>query len=130
MFGRAVNVLSGFFVAVSLLMLVASFAVPFPAGAAEASSSSAAGVVVAVDAGAGGAAVESSGLLQAVLSALPDWLQALSLLVAAFASIAALTPTPKDDGIMLVLRRVVDFLALNFGGAKNASTVKDSRVIR
>lgn len=34
--------------------------------------------------------------------------------------IAALTPTPKDDGIIAVARKVVDFLAFNFGSARNA----------
>jgi hypothetical protein len=62
-----------------------------------------------------------------VFSAIGDWLQVLSLIVAACAAIAAITPTPKDDGIFLLLRRVVDFLALNFGHAKN---VKPSEVDR
>lgn len=39
--------------------------------------------------------------------------------VAAAAAIASLTPTPKDDGILLIVRKVVDFFAFNFGHAKN-----------
>lgn len=62
-----------------------------------------------------------------VFSAVGDWLQVLSLIVTACAAIAAMTPTPRDDGIFLLLRRVVDFLALNFGHAKN---VKPSEVDR
>jgi hypothetical protein len=34
-------------------------------------------------------------------------------------AIAALTPTPKDDGIVKVLYKVVDWLALNVGKAKD-----------
>lgn len=32
--------------------------------------------------------------------------------------IAALTPSPKDDGIIAKLRKLVDFLALNVANAK------------
>lgn len=35
------------------------------------------------------------------------------------AAVAAATPTPKDDGIVLVLRRIIDFVGLNIGFAKN-----------
>ena len=130
MFGRAVNVLSGFFVAVSILFVIAACVVP-PAAVADSVSSSVAVVVPMADAGSGGgdAEVGDSGL-QRLLSVLPDWLLAISMLVTACSSVAALTPTPKDDGLFLVLRRVVDFLALNFGGAKNANAIKDSRNIR
>lgn len=46
-------------------------------------------------------------------------LEVVSLVVAAAAAIAALTPTPKDDGIVKAIRKVVDALALNVGKAKN-----------
>lgn len=36
------------------------------------------------------------------------------------ALITSLTPTPKDDGIPLKLRKLLDFLALNIRHAKNA----------
>ncbi len=32
--------------------------------------------------------------------------------------IAALTPSPKDDGIVAKLRKLVDLIALNVGNAK------------
>ena len=35
------------------------------------------------------------------------------------AAIAALTPTPKDDGVVALVRKVVDFLAFNWGHATN-----------
>lgn len=34
-------------------------------------------------------------------------------------AIAALTPTPKDDGVVAIVRKVVDFLAFNWGHAAN-----------
>jgi hypothetical protein len=43
---------------------------------------------------------------------------AASMIVSAASALAALTPTPKDDGIARWLRKVVDFLALNIGNAK------------
>lgn len=46
-------------------------------------------------------------------------LEVVSLVVAAAAAIAALTPTPKDDGVIKVIRKIVDALALNVGKAKN-----------
>ena len=46
-------------------------------------------------------------------------LEVVSLVVAAAAAIAALTPTPKDDGAIKVIRKIVDALALNVGKAKN-----------
>ena len=38
--------------------------------------------------------------------------------VAACSAIAALTPTPVDDGLVKKLYSVVDFFALNIGRAK------------
>jgi len=43
----------------------------------------------------------------------------LTSTVTAAAAIAALTPTPKDDSVIGYLRKVVDYLAFNFGNAKN-----------
>lgn len=48
-----------------------------------------------------------------------DILTIASYVIAAAAAIAALTPTPADDGIIKAIRKVVDFLALNVGHAKN-----------
>lgn len=45
-------------------------------------------------------------------------LNAATALVAACSAIAALTPTPTDDGIVRKLYKVIDFLALNIGRAK------------
>jgi len=39
-------------------------------------------------------------------------------LVAVASALAALTPTPRDDGIVLALRRLIDLIALNVGQAR------------
>jgi len=39
-------------------------------------------------------------------------------LVAVASALAALTPTPRDDGIVLALRRLIDLIALNVGHAR------------
>lgn len=70
-------------------------------------------------------AAADAGSLSGFLDKVPDILQVISLLITAFAAIAAITPTPKDDGVLLVLRKIVDFLALNIGGARNDKSAKD-----
>lgn len=67
-----------------------------------------------------------AGSLSGFLDKVPDILQVISLLITAFATIAAITPTPKDDGVLLVLRKIVDLLALNIGGARNDKSSKNS----
>jgi hypothetical protein len=44
---------------------------------------------------------------------------ALTAVVAAASAIAAITPTPKDDGLVAKAYKVVDWLALNIGKAKD-----------
>jgi hypothetical protein len=48
-----------------------------------------------------------------------DILLALSAVVAAASAIAALTPTPKDDSLVAKAYKIVDWLALNVGKAKD-----------
>ena len=43
----------------------------------------------------------------------------LTGLIATASAVAALTPTPKDDGIVKKLYKLVDLLAINFGKAKD-----------
>lgn len=57
-------------------------------------------------------------LLTQILDVVPDWLQALSLLIAGASAVAALTPTKKDDEFLLKVTKVIDFLALNIFNAK------------
>ena len=46
-------------------------------------------------------------------------LTAITSVIAAASAIAALTPTPKDDGAVAKIKGLVNLLALNFGFAKN-----------
>ena len=46
-------------------------------------------------------------------------IQALTALVTAASLISALTPSPKDDGVVKFLSKVINTLALNVGNAKN-----------
>jgi delta-aminolevulinic acid dehydratase/porphobilinogen synthase len=48
-----------------------------------------------------------------------DLLHALTAVVAAAAALTALTPSPADDGVVAKVRAVLNFLAFNFGHAKN-----------
>ena len=41
-------------------------------------------------------------------------------IISVASAIAALTPSPKDDGIIAKIRKVVDLLALNVGNAKKS----------
>ncbi len=46
-------------------------------------------------------------------------LQVVTAVIAAASAIAALTPTPKDDGLLKKLASIIDLLALNVGKAKD-----------
>ena len=43
----------------------------------------------------------------------------LTSVVAIASAVSAMTPTPKDDGIVKKLYKIVDLLALNVGKAKD-----------
>lgn len=49
----------------------------------------------------------------------------LTTLIAAASAIAAVTPTPRDDNLVGKLYRLVDFLALNVGRAKDVAPNRD-----
>ena len=57
-------------------------------------------------------------MIQSIIANEPDWIQALSVLIAAASVIAAATPTPKDDTAIGKAYKIVDLLAVNFGNAK------------
>ena len=42
----------------------------------------------------------------------------ITAVIAAASAIAALTPTPKDDGLIKKIYKIIDFLALNVFNAK------------
>jgi|TARA_Y100000289_G_scaffold12838_1_gene11954 hypothetical protein len=47
------------------------------------------------------------------------WIMVIPYLVMAASLIAALTPTPKDDGWVKKIYKVLDWVALNVGKAKD-----------
>ena len=54
-----------------------------------------------------------------LVSNVDNIIAALTAVVTAASAIAALTPTPKDDGFASKAYKVVDWLALNIGKAKD-----------
>tara|TARA_B100000809_G_C14787080_1_gene405201 strand:- start:119 stop:307 length:189 start_codon:yes stop_codon:yes gene_type:complete len=61
-----------------------------------------------------------SEIIKFVVDNLEAILGAATAVVTAASALAALTPTPKDDGIVKAVYKVVDFLALNIGKAKDS----------
>ena len=57
--------------------------------------------------------------MQFIIDHAQQILQVISYIVAAAALVAAMTKTPKDDTVIRKIRKIVDLLALNVGGAKN-----------
>jgi len=49
---------------------------------------------------------------------------ALTAIVTGASALAALTPTPKDDSLIGKIYKVIDFLALNIGKAKDKGDQK------
>lgn len=56
---------------------------------------------------------------QEMVANAPQYLQIGLQVVGVASAIAAVTPTPKDDGILFAVRKILDFLACNWGSAKN-----------
>ena len=63
--------------------------------------------------------VSSFAWVGAMIDRAPVWLSGASMVIATAAGIAAITPTPKDDGVLLIARKILDVIALNVGAAKN-----------
>jgi len=57
------------------------------------------------------------------LNKLPELLQVASSVIGTASVIAALIPSPKVQGVLSKVRAVVDFLAFNFGNAKNNKSI-------
>lgn len=53
------------------------------------------------------------------VTALALFLQWYPVAVVVAGAVTAATPTPKDDGILRKLRKVLDVIAFNFGHARN-----------
>jgi|TARA_R110000803_G_scaffold127994_3_gene195365 hypothetical protein len=60
-----------------------------------------------------------SEIIKYIVSNADGILLILSSVVATASAIAALTPTPKDDGIASKAYKIIDWLALNVGKAKD-----------
>ena len=64
-----------------------------------------------------------------------SWIQAnwdevinlLTMIVALASAFAAMTPSPRDNQIAVYLRKIVDFMAFNWGNAKNDKSKTNSR---
>ena len=54
-----------------------------------------------------------------LISNVDSILAALTAIVAAASAVAALTPTPTDDSLAAKAYKIVDWLALNIGKAKD-----------
>lgn len=57
--------------------------------------------------------------MQNIVEHAPQYIQIATSVVGIASIIAAMTPTPADDGVVLTIRKVLDFLAFNFLNAKN-----------
>ena len=57
-------------------------------------------------------------LISYVVGNIDTILATITAIVAAASSVAALTPTPKDDALFGKIYKIVDWLALNVGKAK------------
>lgn len=44
--------------------------------------------------------------------------------IGAAATIAAWTPTPRDDGVVAFLRKIIDLIGQNYGKARNDPRIK------
>ena len=58
-------------------------------------------------------------IISYLVSNVDSILFAVSAIVAAASAVAALTPTPKDDAVAAKAYKVLDWLALNIGKAKD-----------
>jgi len=58
-------------------------------------------------------------ILAYLVANIDGFILAATAIVAAASAIAALTPTPKDDAIASKAYKIIDWLALNVGKAKD-----------
>ena len=58
-------------------------------------------------------------MIQYIIDNKEGIIQAITAVIAAASAIAALTPTPKDEGVIRKISRIIDLLALNVGKAKD-----------
>lgn len=61
-------------------------------------------------------------LITQILAVVPDWIEAIALLIAGASAVAALTPTKRDDAFfskaLAIVKKIANLLALNVANAK------------
>ena len=70
-----------------------------------------------------------TGLIDCAISYAPRAFEFAFALVAAASALAAATPTPSDDKLVGRIYKAIDFLALNFGYAKDKPKSQGGRFI-
>lgn len=53
-----------------------------------------------------------------IIDKAPQYIELATSIIGVASIIAAMTPTPADDGILLVIKRIIGIFALNIGHAK------------
>lgn len=59
-------------------------------------------------------------MIEQIVAHMADIWLLVTTTVAIASGVAALTPTPTDDAILLKVRKILDVVALNVANAKNA----------
>jgi hypothetical protein len=55
-----------------------------------------------------------------IIEKAPQYLEIAGSVIATAAVIATFTPSPVDNGVLIILKRILDVFAMNFGKARNA----------
>jgi hypothetical protein len=76
------------------------------------------------------APVAEKSIVDKVMDKIPEAIKLGGLITMIFSAIAAATPSPKDDGVLLIIRKVIDLLAFNVGNAKSDAETKRKYAIR
>lgn len=71
----------------------------------------------------------SDSVVEKAADVIPDWVEVMSALFLLAGAITAVTPTPKDNAVLIVVRKFFDILALNIGGAKNAAAERNKNTL-
>ncbi len=66
---------------------------------------------------------------QCFVALMPSVFDAAFTIIAVASAVAALTPTPTDDNLIGRLYKIVDFLALNVGYAKERPKIQGGRFV-
>lgn len=53
-----------------------------------------------------------------------EYVVVASFVISIASGLSALTPTPKDDGIVMILKKILAIFSLNIGNAKSLSDIQ------